>query len=286
MVLLKKALPPLLAGLIFAQGCSSSVTLVSLVDTDTYISSTDSSNHSELPSLRVSNTPGGTEERALLKLPTGQEDPNYNLSQIFGNLSDPVTWPLLPFVIVFDIFASFFNCTGQTLAPLNLQSAYLVLNVGSNAGGAALSELSLQTLSKPWWQTVSWTQAFPFSGKGAWAQAGGDLDSTFTPIAGSTPDSGVTVQFDVTSYFRQLLQNQTQPHYGFLIRSAGGASLTPIVLNSVQFGNSSVQPRLVSQYNCIAPITSMELAAPAAQATKTAEIAPYTYYLGRPHGAE
>ena len=224
----------------------------------------------------------------MLKLPTGKEDPNYNLDQIFANLSNPLSWPLLPFVIVLDIFAAFFNCTSQTLAPANLASAFLVLNVSQNTGGAALSQITIQHAAKPWWQTVSWTQAFPFSGAGTWAQAGGDLDATFTPIAGvsaTDTDGSPLIKFDVTAYFKTLLQNQNLPHYGFIMRSAGGAALSPVVLNSVQLGNQLAQPRLVSTYNCIAPVSSLQ-SGQAGQSPGLAltqpEAKPYTYYLGQP----
>jgi hypothetical protein len=278
MVLLKKALAILLALSLslWAAGCGSTVTLVSYVDTDTYISSADANNHSELPYLDVSNT-GGVEERALLKLPTGKEDQGYALSQIFGNLSDPLTWPLAPFVIVLDIFAAFFNCTAQTLSPANLVSSYLVLDVSQNAGGAALSQITIQHLAKPWWQTVNWTQAFPFTGasKAMWSQPGGDLDSTFTPIAGTAGSDGInaTIQFDVTSYFKTLMASQNQPHYGFVMRSAGGAALSQVVLYSVQAGNQLIQPRLVSTYNCVPPSSGL-------QAQDLPAPRPYTYYLG------
>ena len=278
MVLLKKTLAPVstvVALSILAAGCGTSTTLVSYVDTDTYISSTDASNHSELPYDRVSNTTGGTEERTLLKLPTGQEDQNYNLDQVFGNLNNPLTWPLLPFVIVMDIFEAFFNCTTAILSPSNLTSAFLVLNVNSNVGSAALSQITIQHVAKPWWQTVSWTQAFPFSGAGNWSQGGGDLDPTFTPIAGATPDSGVTIQFDVTAYLKQLMTNQNQPHYGFVMRAAGGVALSQVVLDSVQYTDMSVRPRLVSTYTCQAP-TNTEL-------QPQPEPKPYTYILGQRH---
>jgi hypothetical protein len=255
------------AAALLAAGCGSTLTQIDYVETDTYISSADDGNHSELPQLRVSNT-GGIEERGLLKLPTGARDPDRNIDQIFDNLSDPVTWPLAPFLIVADIFASFFNCTSTPLTSANLVSSYLVIDVADNSQGAALAGLTIQHLSKPWWQTVTWTRAFPFAdSSGKWSSAGGDLDSTFMPITATV--SGSTIQFDVTSYFKQLLDNSSLAHYGFALRSA--TSMPAVSFESVQFDTQSRRPRLVSTYNCVGTGSSLrEAGGPK----------PYTFVLG------
>jgi hypothetical protein len=235
-------------------GCGNTITLTSYVETDTYISSSDPANHAELPYFKVSSA-NGVEERALLKLPTGKESTDYNLSQLLAN---PAAWPLAPFFIVLDIFAQFFNCTSTPLAASNLQSAYLVLNVSQNAGGGSLaSKMNIQLSAKPWWQTVNWKQAHSFSTSGQWAQQGGDPDSSFTPIASADGTATGTIQFDVTSYFKTLLQNQEQPHYGFIMRSVSG-TLAPVTLASVQSTDSSQKPRLVSTYKCISPSGSLQ----------------------------
>jgi hypothetical protein len=193
------------------------------------------------------------------------------MEQVFGNLNDPLTWPVLPYVILLDIFAAFFNCT-LPLDASNLQHSYLILDVNSNDGGASLSNLTIQHLSKPWWHTVSWSTAFPFSSSGRWAQAGGDLDSTFTPIA-AEPQGDGTIRFDVTPYFKSLLSDQTIPHYGFVMRAE--AATTRVTLDSVQFSTVSKRPRLESTYTCTAPTSH------ALQIKSAAERPlPFTYVLG------
>lgn len=257
--------------------CGDTVTRVSYVETDTFISSADPAGHAELSYLRISNT-GGIEERAILKLPTGETDPNQRAEDTFEELgSNPLLWPLAPFLILLSTFEDMFDCHGRgaSLTSSNLISSHLILDVNSNPGGADLTQIRLELLSKPWWQTANWTQAFPFSSAGVWASGGGDIDSSFAAIPATI--DGSTIQFDIENYFKTILDNTNQPHYGFVLRSAGGAAMSQVVLDSVQFGNSSQRPRLVSVYSCPAATTTTLRAGNAPQA---AELKTTTYILG------
>jgi hypothetical protein len=237
------------------QACGPSTTYVDYVETDTYLSATDSSNHAESKELKLS-LDGSGEERVLLKIPTGKRDVGDNLSEAFKN---PLSWAMAPFVILAEIFAEIFDCRSQTLAPALLTSAKLVVDVTSNASGTSLSnQVSMQLVARPWWQDANWTRAHGFSQSGAWQQAGGDLDSSFAAAAAthvSGPTTG-TLEFDMTSYFRSLLTTETA-HYGMELKASAG-TLQAVKLASAQNASTTQRPRLVTTYNCITPTGSLQ----------------------------
>lgn len=232
-----------LALAIAASGCGpiNSITETIPLDTDTYISSSDPSNHSELPYLDVSKS-GSAEERIITKLPTTDQDSNDVVSQTLEDLF--VILFFMPVAILSDLL----SCESQIVQPANLTSAYLVFDIGTNTQSLALDGLiQLRTLSKPWFQSVSWTRAHPFSGRGLWTTPGGDTDPSFFPVQAASTGTN-SIQFDITNYFKSLiLANGQAVHYGFLLESTSGA-LPAITLESTQYSDTSARPRLVSTY--------------------------------------
>jgi hypothetical protein len=244
----------------FSFACTeTSATRTVYLETDTYISSTDASNHAELPYLKVSRS-RSLEERSIVKLPTGKlaSDPDPlsdNLSAAFSNPEDIV---FFPFFIFADIFADLFQCQNQTITSSNLTQALLEFDVLSNTTGTLNGgQLSLQTLNRPWFQSTNWQVAHPFSSAGAWTKAGGDVDPTFTPlpsqeidVAGTTPET--VLSFDITDYLKSLL-NLSQPvHYGMMISvNPNYAGDAVVSLDSTQSTTQTYHPRVVSTYSCL-----------------------------------
>lgn len=234
----------LLCILTLSCGKTASTTVVIKLKTDTYISNQDSSNHSGGTSLKVSNS-GGVEERVVLKLPTGNNDDNYNLDQCLNNLFCTVFF--MPLVLLVKILTT---CSDATLQPANLTSAVLALDTvdGSSPGsGTIVPEL----LSRGWYQTVNWTKAHPFSSSGNWLTPGGDLDfsRTFNPnctsLSSGTCAAG-EVKFEMTDYFKSLITTPNSNHFGFILR--GVSTLNRVELHSVQTATSSKAPRIIATY--------------------------------------
>ena len=102
-----------------------------------------------------------------------------------------------------------------------------------SAGTVLTNQIELGLLTKAWWQSVSWTQAHPFSStRGAWALPGGDIDPSFTPVPNTI--NGSVVSFDITNYFASLMgSGGTMAHYGFLLKAIN-SSLAGVQLHSVQ----------------------------------------------------
>jgi hypothetical protein len=246
-------------------GCSPSTTVIDYIETDTYISTTDSANHADLNTLRVSKT-ASTEERAVFKLPTGKGTLDNNITDLFGGPS--LDTPLNPFFILETILQAIFGCTEFSLSPAQLTAASLVFNVNDSGGQSLGGLISLKLLNRPWWQNTDWLHAHFFSETGAWTMPGGDFDSTFTPI--SSVVSGSTITFDVTTYLQSLISSSSPVHYGMML--VASSSLQPVVLSSAQT-QSGNGPRVVSTYNCVSP-SGLE------QGSHELNLVHNTYYLG------
>lgn len=274
MVLLKKSpFTPLFLFLVFSLfsfvGCGDTITRTDYLETDTYISSTDSSNHAQDLSLKLLKNES-EEQRVIIKLPTGKRDSNENLDAILQN---PAALPLLPFILFLEILESLLNCRDTTLTPNQLLDAKLVFDIQSTGEASLTDKLNLNLLSKPWWQTANWERAHPFSSKGKWTTPGGDLDPSFTSV-GST-QAGSTVTFDITPYFKALLSQYEPIHFGLMIQ-ASTASLARSELVSTQSSSSLSRPRLVSTYQCFNVNRFQALAL----FGLVPPPAPFTYYLG------
>lgn len=239
-LLRKTTAAALTLALLCSCGPVSSVTEVIPLDTDTYISSSDPSNHVELDHLDISKS-GALEERIITKLPTTDQDSESVVEQTLDDFF--VTLFFFPLAIISDLL----QCDAQITQPQNLTSAYLVFDVNTNPQGALDGLIQLRTLSKPWWQTVNWVRAQPFSGRGVWATPGGDVDPSFLPVQAQSTGTD-SIQFDITHYFQNLIEaNGTAAHYGFLLESTG-TSLLPVTLHSTQYEEIDARPRLVSTY--------------------------------------
>jgi hypothetical protein len=248
-------------------GCSPTTTVTNYIETDTYISSADSTNHADNTSLNVSKT-AGLEERAVFKLPTGKGTIDNNLTDLFnGPLSET---PLNPFFVLDVILQAIFNCS-TTLTASNLTAASLVFDVNNNGGQSLGGLISLKLLNRPWWQNTDWLHAHFFSESGAWAQPGGDFDSSFTPVASVV--SGSTITFDITAYMQSLISSASPVHYGMML--VANSTLQRVGLAAVQTaaGSTGIGPRVVSTYNCVSP-TGFE------QGTHEENIVHNIYYLG------
>lgn len=231
-------------GLVFAllaslsMSCSDTVTQVINLETDTFISNTDPSDHSEYHHVQVSLS-GSDEERVILKLPTGEKDKDENLKKAF---EDVLKVFILPLAVLIDLL----DCDTEILTAENLTSAKLVLDIKlSQENGSLSNKLELLLLNTPWWHTATWDQAHPFSSDGNWSTAGGDISPSFGSILG-TENNG-QIEFDITNYFQGLISNQESVHYGFVIRSAA-SQLGRISFFSAQSILGDQRPRLVSTY--------------------------------------
>ena len=247
-------------------GCGATATRIDYLETDTFISSADPSEHATYPYLKVGKAMTG-EERSIVKLPTGKRNADTHLEEA---LRDPSLVLFFPFFVLVDVMADLFSCQGKTLAPTLLTSAKLVFDVTGNSEGTLGGKMSLHLLSKPWWQTANWSRAHVFSSTGAWAQPGGDMEAS--ALAASTQSTATTIEFDVTTYFKGLLATESV-HYGLLLKSSA-SSMGAVTLASTQATSSLSRPRVVSVYNCITP-TSLLLA-------EESEAQPFTYILGQP----
>ncbi|MCJ8276873.1 MAG: hypothetical protein MJK18_08530, partial [Bdellovibrionales bacterium] len=159
MAILKNVLLSLL--LLSLSGClvnsDGTITLISPVEADTFISSTDLSDHSNLEYLSLSRS-GADENRVLVKLPTGNNDYNSHLD---GCLSNPFCFFFfMPITIVAAIIAP--NCDDSSFTAANLNWAYLEFTTEDNSSPAA-GTIDIQLVGEPWWHTVSWPRTHPFS---------------------------------------------------------------------------------------------------------------------------
>jgi hypothetical protein len=227
-------------------GLVGSTTVVQPLDTDTYISSGDPSNHSELTYLRLSKSPA-LEERVIVKLPTGQDNVDQNIQSALQNPADVLV--LGPFIIFLAILQALLGC-GSPIIPQSLTQANLVFNVLQTQEASLNGQITLQLLAKPWWQTVNWAQAYPFTLSGMWAVPGGDVDPSFTPVVGTLNGQG-ELSFDITSYFSTMIEQQnTIVHYGMML-TATNSSLSQTDLVSTQGADVSTRPAVVSTYSCL-----------------------------------
>jgi hypothetical protein len=230
--------------LVTSCGEPTSTTQVIMLRSDTFISSNNSSNNTELPYLKLSKT-SSSEDRILLRLPTNDHDDDFfdgcfeggGLCNIF----------FLPITIVTRILS---NCDDSELEPDNLTSAVLMLDTNDSSSISAGS-LNLNLLSKPWWHSANWTKAHPFSKKGKWSTPGGDMDMTisFDTNCNNLSDGSCTageIKFELTSFFKTLLANKSR-HYGLII--SANSPLTASQIYSVQAG-SNLSPRIVATYTC------------------------------------
>jgi hypothetical protein len=231
-----KTISLFLLAILLVSGCGGQLTQTIPLETDTYISSNDDANHSELPYLMLSKN-SSLEERVIARLPTTNKTAD-DMFTIYDELY------LMPIYIL----AAIITCGASTLNPSLLTSAQLAFDATS--GTPLANQVNLAILAKPWYQTVTWTRAHPFSTAALWANPGGDIDSAYAEIPSTT--SGSTIQFNVTDYFRALIQaDGKMTHFGFMLRSAG-ATLSSAVLKSTQETMVSARPRVIATYtgNC------------------------------------
>ena len=218
------------------------VTQVIKVRTDTYISSIDQSNHSNLNFLNLSKT-SAKEERIILKIPTTSSDDE--LDDCF-DITKPCGIFLMPVSILVRILTS---CQEAVMVPANLTSAILVLNTNDGSSISA-GTLDLNLLTKPWWQSANWFMAHPFSIEGKWLSPGGDKDTSavFDTNCSSLSSGSCAageVKFELTNFFRSLISNANSKHYGILI--SPNTNISESSLYSVQ-ANSAFSPRIVATY--------------------------------------
>lgn len=239
----------ILLPLIFFTACGKvTITQIIKLETDTYISSTDPTNHADAETLRLIKT-GAGESRGIVKLPTGKEaDLDKELEALLLN---PVTLPIAVFVVWIEILRQLLSCEAQVLQAQNLTSATLVLDVVSDQEGSLGGKVGINLLAKSWSQGATWEASHYYSSKGRWTESGGDIDTGFTRVDGTLGSGGDTLEFNVTDYFKTMIGQDETTHYGFLVRSVPEA-LAEVDLASVQHSSPSRRPRLVTVYtgNC------------------------------------
>lgn len=229
--------------LFFITACGETYTRVDYIETDTYISSLDSTEHSDSSIIKISNS-SEKEERSLLKIPTSSYTDESSLAEEI--LKNPFGIFLLHYYIVAEIFQSIFDCSEVTLSPSKLISSSLKLDIESSSGASLASKVKLNFLSKPWFQTANWQQAHHFTEEGYWSQEGGDVDSTAAILS---TQSGQTLSFDITNYFKLMLDSKEPIHYGMML-SAVDPVLSELSLHSAQTSMLSKAPRVESTYQC------------------------------------
>jgi len=242
-------------------GCDGNISVTETIylETDSYISSSNSDNHSLSTVLKISKT-ATSEERIILKFPTGSRDQDTNMGDCL------TTYPCNVFFLPVAIVTSLLNIVGTCVDeiksnPDNLDWAILKLN--TTDGSTPNTDLiNLDSLNKPWWHTVSWDYAHPFSNEGLWTSQGGDINSNINLLnktAGMETtevcDSD-TICFNITDYFKTVVTQTSPTHYGLLL-SAADTTLTQIPIHSVQ-AKTSFTPRIVAKYTGTCFTTSSE----------------------------
>ena len=254
---LKRVLTLILLSLFaFILGCEGDFVQIIKLETDTFISSDDESTHAELNYTRVSKS-ATREDRIILKFPTGKGKEDDHLNDCLKN---PLCSAFYMYPII--LVKLLTSCADAVMIPANLTKAILVLNT---ADGSNLPAGSVQPflLSRPWWHTVSWQQAHPFSQNGKWTTAGGDEDNTLTfdsncnNLSGGETCAAGEVKFEMTNYFKSLITNANSIHYGFVIRALANMSAADLL--SVQVGET-MSPRIVATYtgSCVSGASSQE----------------------------
>lgn len=247
MEILKKILL-LLPLLIFSNCADETNTVVIKLRTDTFISSSSNEVNTDKDYLSLAKG-NGVENRILLKLPSVEKDEDDFFSDCW-DLTGACNVFLIPANIISRILS---YCEGSVLDSSSLTSAVLVFNTNDGTSISA-GELNISLLSKPWWQTANWEIAHPFSSNGIWDSPGGDLDSSVSfdtncnNLSSGSCASG-EIKFEMTSYFRTLLNNLGNTHYGMMIYP--NVDLSESRIYSVQ-ANSEFSPRIVATYtgNC------------------------------------
>ncbi|OFZ82948.1 MAG: hypothetical protein A2603_11010 [Bdellovibrionales bacterium RIFOXYD1_FULL_55_31] len=235
--MVKKSVPFIFCLLLIS--CSNATVVETYpLETDTFISSSDSSNHATLEYLRISKN-AAAEDRALVRLPSKNNDLDKALDEALAE--ELIHFFFLPL----EIIARILTCTQDIVTPENLQTAFLKFDVSADDEGSLANKVQLNLLAKPWWQSASWSTAHPFSAtRGAWGTPGGDIDPAFTPILSAV--SGSVVSFDITTYFKNLMRsNGSVPHYGFLMKAVNG-TMNNVKLHSVQ--GYGVRPRVEATF--------------------------------------
>lgn len=224
------------------------VTIISPIEADTYISSVDPSDHSELDYLSLYRS-GTVENRILLKLPTGESDSDDHLDLCLGNPYCFVFF--MPLFILKEIISP--NCDDESFTAANLNWAYIELHTEDNSSPAAGS-IQVNLLAQSWWHDVSWNRAHPFTKQGLWVTPGGTInnsvsfDPNCTNLQGGQSCGAGEVKFDMTDYLGTLLDNPNSTHFGLVLSFANDEE--ELRFYSSQSSNLS-RPELVANYNCI-----------------------------------
>jgi hypothetical protein len=265
MAIVKPILSTLLCLSLFT-GClgrASTVTIVTPVESDTFISNVSSLDHSDYPYLSLFRN-AGLENRVLVKLPTGSNNSDNHLEQC---ISDPFCFLyFMPIFIIASIIAP--GCDDSSLTAANLNWAYLEFNTEDGTSPAD-GTIQIQALNEPWWHNVTWERTHPFTNKGLWSTPGGTVNSALsfdnncTNLQGGQTCSAGEVKFDMTDYFAFLIDNTGAGHFGLVLSFL--ADSPEIRFFSRQSG-SSLAPALVANYNCVS----------------SSEAQTSRYYLGTP----
>ncbi len=232
--------------LMFIGSCGKEKTITETIKlrTDTFISSISSSNNSDLNYLSITKD-STKEERIIVRLPTNN-DKDDNLFANCFDIENFCSVFIMPVAILVKILTS---CADTILQPANLTSAILIFNT-NDGSSVAPGTFNLNLLTKPWFHSVNWSRAHPFSTKGKWATQGGDLDTTTSFNANCVGlSTGVCaaseIKFEMTDYFKTLISVPNSIHYGMAI--SANTMLNEVKIYSVQ-ASSSFSPRIEATY--------------------------------------
>ncbi|HAZ13823.1 MAG: hypothetical protein A2X86_14490 [Bdellovibrionales bacterium GWA2_49_15] len=239
-----KILTIFLLVLICACGKEKTIKETIKLRTDTFISSISNSNNADLSYLSLANN-ATKEERIIVRLPTSNEDDKTLFNNCF-DLDNVCSVFFMPVAILVNILTS---CSNAILQPANLTSAILIFNT-NDGSSVASGALNINLLTKPWFHSVTWSTAHPFSSKGKWVSQGGDFDTSTSFNANCVGlSSGACaageIKFEMTDYFKALISAPNTIHYGMGIRA--NTALNEVNIYSVQ-ASSSLSPRIEASY--------------------------------------
>lgn len=227
----------LLGALLFAFGaCGIDVVDGVSIRTDTTLASDSETSLASDTNLYLQNS-GGVEKRILLKLTLHTGEAGTDIGDALESTDPAAAYSKLSLAAL----GKLFGCEGKTLVASNLSSAILKLDT-LNGSPPTVGTVSLQEVTEPWASGATWTYAHPF-GNGRWSVPGGASSA----IANSTNYIN-GIQFDLTTFFQQVINAGGRTFYGFLLKASGGTA--EFRFQSSQSQSTAQRPRIEVNYSC------------------------------------
>jgi len=218
------------------------------IELDTYIDSTLLVDQSSSLALKVGKN-GNAEQRALMKIPSGNEDKALKNAWLDGEIDNPLEVILLPYYITSAVMYALLGILttdpdAETieLTSTNLNSSKLKIYLDSvEAAAAASGKIRVQLVNRAWFPTCTWTQAHSFSKNGAWTSVGADVDTTLSVLGTQSDVASAVIEFDIKSYMSTLIdESTTTAHFGFLLSAEEDGTTFEINSSNASAGNPTV----------------------------------------------